>query len=204
MTIRPRLLAAGLALVFVSSARAGVDPAPEDPRLSWGRERVWRALDTAGYVRDAVTLELTVDPQSPQLPQHACRAEGHAVTTAADHISVTGFDPAGVLYGCVDLAGEIERQGELVEPKRADAPVLALRGPGMLLMKLGRYNFAVTPEEFPFFYDRAQWLRWLDFMADRRFNCISLWNGHPFARNATERVLIANTARTRNLILSLP
>jgi hypothetical protein len=58
---------------------------------------------------------------------------------------------------------------------------MELRGPCLLLMKLGSYNFPVTPEEFPFFYDRSEWITWLDFMAAQRFNFLTLWNGHPFA-----------------------
>ena len=58
---------------------------------------------------------------------------------------------------------------------------MSLRGPCILLMKLGTYNFTMSPEEFPFFYDRELWIRWLDFMASQRFNTLTLWNGHPFA-----------------------
>ncbi len=48
------------------------------------------------------------------------------------------------------------------------------------MMKLGTYNFAITPGEFPFFYDKDLWLDYLDFLAENRFNYIAFWNGHPF------------------------
>ena len=47
-------------------------------------------------------------------------------------------------------------------------------------MKLGTYDYPVTPQEFPFFYDRKLWSKYLDFLAENRFNYIAFWNGHPF------------------------
>ena len=35
-------------------------------------------------------------------------------------------------------------------------------------------------QEFPFFYDKALWTEYLDFLAENRFNYIAFWNGHPF------------------------
>ena len=34
---------------------------------------------------------------------------------------------------------------------------------------------------FPFFYDKEQWLEYLDFLCENRMNTLYLWNGHPFA-----------------------
>ena len=57
---------------------------------------------------------------------------------------------------------------------------MSLRGTCILLMKLGLYDYSVTPEEFPFFYDKALWTKYLDFLLEQRMNTLYLWNGHPF------------------------
>ena len=43
------------------------------------------------------------------------------------------------------------------------------------------YEYPYTPELFPFFYDRAVWTEYLDFLASVRMNTLYLWNGQPFA-----------------------
>jgi hypothetical protein len=43
------------------------------------------------------------------------------------------------------------------------------------------YEYPYTPELFPFFYDKAFWSEYLDFLAANRMNTLFLWNGHPFA-----------------------
>ena len=60
------------------------------------------------------------------------------------------------------------------------APDLSWRGTCILLMKLGTYNYPITPQEFPFFYNKELWLAYLDFLLENRFNYIAFWNGHPF------------------------
>src|SRR5258708_12446672 len=43
------------------------------------------------------------------------------------------------------------------------------------------YEYPYTPELFPFFYDKAFWHEYLDFLVENRFNTLYLWAGHPFA-----------------------
>ncbi len=170
-------------VAFLSGAiSVGRTAETEDARVLWGKEQLQKALTDAGYLDGAIDVAISVDPASPALPEVARHAEGFALRAESTRISVTGFDAAGVLYGCLAAAADVSRRGEIGAGARlAEAPTLALRGPCVLLMKLGSYNYVVSPEEFPSFYDRAQWLRWLDRMAELRFNCLTLWNGHPFA-----------------------
>jgi len=103
--------------------------------------------------------------------------------------AVVGGDDSGVLYGCLELARRVRaREGQLPCNLRfADAPVFTLRGPCIGMQKTyilqGRhvYEYPYTPELFPFFYDRAFWHEYLDFLAENRMNTLYLWNGHPFA-----------------------
>ena len=43
------------------------------------------------------------------------------------------------------------------------------------------YEYPYTPELFPWFYDKQQWIDYLDMLVDNRMNSVYLWNGHPFA-----------------------
>jgi hypothetical protein len=43
------------------------------------------------------------------------------------------------------------------------------------------YEYPYTPELFPWFYDKALWREYLDFLVANRMNTLYLWNGHPFA-----------------------
>ena len=45
----------------------------------------------------------------------------------------------------------------------------------------GVYEYPYTPENFPWFYDKAQWIDYLDMLVENRMNSLHLWNGHPFA-----------------------
>ena len=50
-----------------------------------------------------------------------------------------------------------------------------------LLPGRGPYEYPYTPANFPWFYDKALWIKYLDSLADNRLNTLYLWNGHPFA-----------------------
>ena len=45
----------------------------------------------------------------------------------------------------------------------------------------GVYEYPYTPENFPWFYDKAEWVKYLDMMVENKMNSLYLWNGHPFA-----------------------
>lgn len=115
--------------------------------------------------------------------------EGFVLLGLDDGVTVVaGKDDSGTLYGCLALASKIRDKGEIPKDLHIkDAPAFHLRGPciGMqktyLLPGWGQYNYPYTPKLFPFFYDKAQWLEFLDFLVENRMNCLYLWNGHPFS-----------------------
>ena len=43
------------------------------------------------------------------------------------------------------------------------------------------YEYPITPDRFPWFYDKAQWEEYLDMMVKNRCNVLYIWSGHPFA-----------------------
>jgi hypothetical protein len=114
--------------------------------------------------------------------------EGFSISSSGNVIRIEGADGSGALYGCLELAGRIRSAGRLpavIQVK--DHPEMALRGAciGMqkpaLLPGRGPYEYPYTPENFPWFYDKALWIKYLDSMVDNRMNTLYLWNGHPFA-----------------------
>jgi hypothetical protein len=102
-------------------------------------------------------------------------------------ILVTGYDPSGTLYGAMELANRITQTHAVpANLDFEDHPQLKLRGFALGLQKPeltydnAEYDYRYTPQEFPWFYDKAAWTKYLDQLADQRVNTLYLWNGHPF------------------------
>ncbi len=100
---------------------------------------------------------------------------------------VTGSDPSGVLYGELELADRVRAAKALPEGiDDMEHPALKLRGTciGMQKQEItyegAEYDYPYTPQNFPFFYDKAEWTKYLDMLAEERYNTLYLWNGHPF------------------------
>lgn len=114
--------------------------------------------------------------------------EGFLLSSKNEVTLISGTDYSGALYGCLELADRINAEKALpTQVSFTDAPEMVLRGECIGLQKStylpGRhvYEYPYTPETFPWFYDKALWLRVLDSMVQNRMNSLYLWNGHPFA-----------------------
>ena len=114
-------------------------------------------------------------------------AEGYTIAKDKKGITVTGNDATGVIYGCVELADRIHQAGGLDIQPVTEAPQMVMRGTCIGLQKTvylpghGVYEYPYTPENFPWFYDKAEWVKYLDMMVENKMNSLYLWNGHPFA-----------------------
>ena len=99
-------------------------------------------------------------------------------------IAVVGTDDNGVLYGALALHDRLAANQPIVETR--DAPAFVMRGTVIGMQKTfylpGRkvYEYPYSPDLFPFFYDKAFWTRYLDFLLEHRFDTLFLWNGCPF------------------------
>ncbi len=172
-----RLLVVSLALLALVARAAVEGPTDASPRVRYGVERLTAALPASA---PRIVVRTVAGAAKP---------EGYTLAAdAAGAITVTGADDSGTLYGCLELAARFAR-GERPAAgfQFSDAPVMVLRGPCIGMQKTyylpGRkvYEYPYTPEEFPFFYDRAYWTEYLDYLASLRMNTLYLWNGHPFA-----------------------
>ncbi|MGM9507380.1 alpha-d-galacturonidase [Larkinella sp. GY13] len=184
-----------------------VTPVSAHVRVTFGAEKLKQALTKAGYQTTffkgvpakgshqiviglwsdanvkpvSLRYRLTADP-NPVKESFAIRRD------AQNPLLIVGADPSGVLYGCLELAEKINETGQLPETiSLRDQPEMVLRGTAVGIQKPvylpGRevYEYPYTPETFPWLYDKALWIRYLDQMAENRYNSLYLWNGHPFA-----------------------
>lgn len=115
--------------------------------------------------------------------------EGFSIISAKNgDILIAGADASGVLYGCLELARQIQGMKQLPASISVnDQPEMVLRGACIGVQKPyylpGRtvYEYPYTPETFPWLYDKQLWIQYLDSLAANRMNSLYLWNGHPFA-----------------------
>ena len=114
-------------------------------------------------------------------------AEGYTIERSKKGITVRGNDATGVIYGCVELTDRVKQAGSLDIKPVTEQPGMAMRGTCIGLQKTvylpghGVYEYPYTPENFPWFYDKAEWIKYLDMMVENKYNSLYLWNGHPFA-----------------------
>ncbi len=114
--------------------------------------------------------------------------EGFSIISVKNTILIAGADASGALYGCLELIDIIHKTGKIeANINITDQPEMVLRGTCIGLQKTvylpGRdvYEYPYTPENFPWFYDKALWIKYLDMLVENRMNSLYLWNGHPFA-----------------------
>ncbi len=172
------------------------------PRIEYGKARLAESLREQGYA-----VRFTVDPDSAASrnaifiglhsdalfsrqtgPAKNTHKEGYNIQQQGKLTFIAGQDESGVLYGCLDLADRIKAGKKLpADLQVSDQPEMVLRGTCIGLQKTdylpGRqvYEYPYTPENFPWFYDKELWIKYLDMMVDNRLNSLYLWNGHPFA-----------------------
>ncbi|MCM1355036.1 MAG: glycoside hydrolase family 20 zincin-like fold domain-containing protein [Staphylococcus sp.] len=165
---------------------------PEDGsnRMQFAVEHLKSGLEAKGY--EVLTGEAPEGVQQIRLSQATDSVgpkEGFTINVADGVIDVIGNDGSGVIYGCRELLDRVEMDGSLdkLPPTFTDAPEMVLRGACVGVQKPyllpGRsvYEYPYTPENFPWFYDKDLWIKYLDMLVANRMNSLYLWNGHPFA-----------------------
>lgn len=138
----------------------------------------------AGTLKSSLLSGFLQENQSPD----SLKKEGFTIQSEGKTIYIGGVDESGTLYGCLELANRLKSDGNLPKKiKISDQPQMVMRGTCIGLQKTtylpGRtvYEYPYTPENFPWFYDKELWIKYLDMMVENRYNSLYLWNGHPFA-----------------------
>ena len=182
------LMAAAVATVTAQQVHI-VTGKKASAREQYAKEYLERRLTALGcQVTDKKGLCVTLANKNSGTP------EGYTISRDKRGLTVAGNDDKGVIYGCVELAQRAKTEGGLDvfvanEARQAieDAPRMVMRGTCIGLQKTvylpghGVYEYPYTPENFPWFYDKEEWVRYLDMMVDNKYNSLYLWNGHPFA-----------------------
>ncbi len=190
------LLACLLMLAFASVAHALSIPVHTargaTPQELYGAEKLRTALtevkDAAAGARIFAAVRTAPELNRFDLPEFRPQAEeAFLIRQIGDTWIVTGSDASGVLYGELELADRIRAAQAL--PSGIDDmehPALKLRGTCIGMQKPeityegAEYDYPYTPQNFPFFYDKEEWIKYLDMLAEERYNALYLWNGHPF------------------------
>ena len=153
------------------------------PRLRYASQRLRENLRTFGAARIILSSDKLDRVEGDRTPEGF-----HLYRDAEGAYRIEGYGDSGTLYGALELIDRTKEAGQW--PRVLDVtevPTFRLRGPciGMQLPSIlpGRqtYEYPYTPENFPFFYDKDQWIEFLDFLVANRMNTLYLWNGHPFA-----------------------
>ena len=158
-------------------------------REKYAAEYLQKKLSAMGYdvtPKKGMRITLTIAGKGPA-EGYSITKNKKAVSTGFQDIVVSGNDATGVIYGCVELAEQIRQKGLLDIEATQDAPGMVMRGTCIGLQKTvylpghAVYEYPYTPENFPWFYDKEEWVKYLDMMVENKMNSLYLWNGHPFA-----------------------
>lgn len=191
----PLLLAVAFALAPLTAHAAAIRvvTAPNStPREQYAAQRLRAAVRnvSAPVAGAKIVIAVRTAPllKGYSLPEFwPGAAESFVLRRIGNAWIVAGSDPSGVLYGSLELASRIAVAKELpVELDFEDHPALKLRGVCIGMQKPeityegAEYDYPYTPKNFPFFYNKAEWIRYLNFLVNNRYNTLYLWNGHPF------------------------
>ncbi|MFG6685734.1 hypothetical protein ACGK9U_04070 [Mariniflexile sp. HNIBRBA6329] len=163
----------------------------ESPRIKFGVEKLSEVLVRNDYVVN-VSSEMSNNKGNRVIivseKTDNTKKESFKISTSENIISIEGADASGTLYGVLELIDQINQQKALPATiNLEDGPEMVLRGTVIGLQKTeyleGRsvYEYPYTPENFPWFYDKELWIKYLDMLVENRYNSLYLWNGHPFA-----------------------
>ena len=146
------------------------------PREQYAAEYLQKKLTAMGYNRH-ITLKCS----------HQGPAEGYSISRTKKGFTIEGNDPSGVIYGAVELVDRLRVSDDIPDGTITETPQMVMRGTCIGLQKTvylpehGVYEYPYTPENFPWFYDKEEWIKYLDMMVENKYNSLYLWNGHPFA-----------------------
>ena len=153
------------------------------PRLKYASQQLRKNISRFGTARIILSSDKLNRVEGDRSPEGF-----HLYRDAEGTYHIEGYGDSGTLYGALALIDRVTESGQWPETLDiTEVPAFRLRGPciGMQLTSIlpGRdtYEYPYTPENFPFFYDKDQWIEFLDFLVANRMNTLYLWNGHPFA-----------------------
>ena len=107
--------------------------------------------------------------------------EAFHLESTREGVKITGGGAAGIFYGAQEFTNLMKGARKIPSRLRiTQKPDFDVRGSTYYLMKDCSYVWPLTPREFPHFYDREMLIRFMDYLAENRFNTLFIWTGHLF------------------------
>lgn len=156
-------------------------------RTTYAAEYLTQHLHELGYTTDTRHADYIINLVQGD---GTGKKEGFSISAKGKRIVVAGNDGSGVIYGACEIIDRLKQSGATAFTQLngvSQAPEMVLRGSCIGLQKTvylpghSVYEYPYTPENFPWFYDKELWIRYLDMLVSNRMNSLYLWNGHPFA-----------------------
>lgn len=176
------IIASGLVIALSSCGTSvtKVDHNPAVPQTEYAASLINSYVPS---MQKGYKIKIGVAENQADLPQ-----EGFTIKRKGKTINIIGNDASGAIYGANRLLEYYKLNGNLEIPTIiVDAPEMKIRGACVGLQNTvylpGHkvYEYPYTPENFPWFYDKELWIKYLDMLAADNMNAVFLWNGHPFA-----------------------
>ncbi len=159
--------------------------APDVPQIQFAVNELATALKNEGYsfnLSDSLTADIviSVSPQADGL-----KSEGFQLTVKNGKVHVIGLDPAGAMYGGLELAEQIGINGFDGVKTTTQNPYMARRGTKFnipLDMRSPSYTDPcdAAQKNIPEMWSFDFWKEYIDDLARYHYNYISLWSLHPF------------------------
>lgn len=192
---------------FANKTITIITPVGKNSRLDFGVNWLKKSLEATGYHVTITQNDLIqhsgstilVGSLKDNIILHALRRdhihldsipgkEGYVIRSINNTIILGGSDSSGTLYGCIELSDQIKKDHALPDHfSITDQPQMVMRGTCIGLQKTtllpgrGPYEYPITEKNFPWFYNKKLWIKYLNMMVEDRYNSLYLWNGHPFA-----------------------
>ncbi len=106
--------------------------------------------------------------------------EAFRVTCANGQTRVEAATPAGWIYGAQAVVRGDARAEQVEKPDFDIRGTMLWIAGAVRGRRIAAYDSGFNPERFPWFFDRRFMTRYLDALADARYNTLFLWASHPF------------------------
>ncbi len=175
-------------LVWNVNAQVTVAYDTNNQPVSFGVSRLEEALNKSGlqvkkiaWSTDNANANVVIQVlAAAALP--SIRNEGFEINYTNKMLFVSAIDAAGAMYGLLDVAEQIRmgKNWQSIAVKKVN-PAFTVRA---LKFNLPWSSYRVGPamdQHLEVCRDLKFWQRFIDQMAENRFNILSLWNVHPFS-----------------------
>ncbi len=173
---------------FISTAQVSIVFDKSSKQVSFGAEHIAEAIgqsaissardDPDGLSRQGdITIRVVGTEILPMVHQ-----EGFNIENLGTRLVISAIDEAGAMYGALDVAEQIKMglSWEKIASKTVN-PRFSVRAVKFNLPWSPYRNGEAMDRNVDVCRDLGFWKKFIDQMAENRFNLLSLWNVHPFS-----------------------